>query len=174
MSHEKEVKLIITNVSCQPIVCRKLMLSTSNLSLTSTKDIFISNNFASTPLLMRGLIHSKKRQKWLVVSIDPLLWVACISNQFLWFEPQIDFILGGFWTITPMDDVSTWQTTKVRSWKQSNEQCMHVEGKSTTVTRPMIILLTNTRAQLLFATLQWEIVTLMANITSNKTRSQIG
>lgn len=47
----------------------------------------------------------KGKENSSVISIDPFLCIACVTNQFLWLEPQLDLIFGCLWSIASMDDV---------------------------------------------------------------------
>ena len=47
----------------------------------------------------------KKRERDLVIAIDPLLSVIGVRDKFLRLKPQIDLILCSLWSITSMDYV---------------------------------------------------------------------
>ena len=46
----------------------------------------------------------------LVYTINPLFCVACKIYQLLLLKPQVDFVLGSLWSITPVDDISVHVT----------------------------------------------------------------
>lgn len=57
-----------------------------------------------------------------VNSIDPLLSIAGVGDQFLRFEPQVDLVLGSVWAITPVDNVPECRRQVVLSQSSNNRR----------------------------------------------------